>query len=196
MTDKHKIYIIILWFSMRIYCKKNEFDIYNSLEVSHLPRFLEFSRMCGLQRALKSLNSTATAACHFALGPVYIRSFSMADEGSYLTHCHTHAHSLAVHRKTSVCPRQMVGRLRLWIEWVFNVGLRKFFTIFFFLFIFYTFWTHRNILAKKNFSLASPILDSENFSPKIFFSFLHVLDPKDHFSNINLISIFFAHFWT
>lgn len=132
MTDKHKIYIIILWFSMRIYCKKNEFDIYNSLEVSHLPRFLEFSRMCGLQRALKSLNSTATAACHFALGPVYIRSFSMADEGSYLTHCHTHAHSLAVHRKTSVCPRQMVGRLRLWIEWVFNVGLWKFFIIFFF----------------------------------------------------------------
>ena len=138
MTDKHKIYIIILWFSMRIYCKKNEFDIYNSLEVSHLPRFLEFSRMCGLQRALKSLNSTATAACHFALGPVYIRSFSMADEGSYLTHCHTHAHSLAVHRKTSVCPRQMVGRLRLWIEWVFNVGLRKFFIIFFF-FFFYIF---------------------------------------------------------
>lgn len=135
MTDKHKIYIIILWFSMRIYCKKNEFDIYNSLEVSHLPRFLEFSRMCGLQRALKSLNPTATAACHFALGPVYIRSFSMADEGSYLTHCHTHAHSLAVHRKTSVCPRQMVGRLRLWIEWVFNVGLRKFFIIFFFFFL-------------------------------------------------------------
>ena len=170
MTDKHKIYIIILWFSMRIYCKKNEFDIYNSLEVSHLPRFLEFSRMCGLQRALKSLNPTATAACHFALGPVYIRSFSMADEGSYLTHCHTHAHSLAVHRKTSVCPRQMVGRLRLWIEWVFNVGLWKFFTNFFFFFTFFTrFGPTGTFWQKFFFSLASPILDSENFSAKNFF---------------------------
>ena len=179
MTDKHKIYIIILWFSMRIYCKKNEFDIYNSLEVSHLPRFLEFSRMCGLQRALKSLNPTATAACHFALGPVYIRSFSMADEGSYLTHCHTHAHSLAVHRKTSVCPRQMVGRLRLWIEWVFNVGLWKFFTIFFFFFyIFYTFWIHRNILAKKNFPWLNPFWTLKNFHPNFFFHFYTFWTPR------------------
>ena len=179
MTDKHKIYIIILWFSMRIYCKKNEFDIYNSLEVSHLPRFLEFSRMCGLQRALKSLNSTATAACHFALGPVYIRSFSMADEGSYLTHCHTHAHSLAVHRKTSVCPRQMVGRLRLWIEWVFNVGLRKFFIIFFFFFTFFTrFGSTGTFWQKKIFPWLNPFWTLKNFHPNFFFHFYTFWTPR------------------
>jgi len=77
---------------MRIYCKKNEFDIYNSLEVCHLPRFLAFSRMCGLQRALKSLNPTATAASHFTIGPVYIRSFSMveSDLKCHFAPCHTH----------------------------------------------------------------------------------------------------------
>ena len=103
---------------------------------------------------------------------------------------HTHAHSLAAHCKTSVCHRQIVGRLRL-------LDLDNFSQFFFFFFTFFTrFGPTGTFWQKKKISLASPILDSENFSPKTFFSFLHVLDPKDHFSNINLISIFFAHFWT
>ena len=85
---------------------------------------------------------------------------------------HTHAHSLAAHCKTSVCHRQIVGRLRL-------LDLDNFSQFFFFFFTFFTrFGSTGTFWQKKNFPWLNPFWTLKNFHPNFFFHFYTFWTPR------------------
>jgi len=64
------------------------------------------------------------------------------------------------------------------IEWVFNVGLRKFFTIFFFYSFFTRFGPTGTFWQKKIFPLLHPFWTLKIFHPKFFFHFYTFWTPR------------------